>query len=280
MKYKVGDKVRVRKDLEEDKRYGDDCVVSDMMQMRGIEVTISEIINNTKYRIKECAWSWTDEMFEPKCDRKILITSDGVETLARMYDGKKVVKTKTAKCSPEDVFDFATGAKLAFGRLMGEDKPEPKPKPEYYSGKVVCTMGSYFHTKGKVYEVKDGVINDDSPCTGPYNPNHPKKTLEELGEPDGPQFIPFVEDKPPFDWEGFKAGKFAVHCDTKERARMFLNECAERGIKWCDGEDCSKNTHWGNYREKTCYRCDFAGSLLFGYSGYFKTESTRIIPYK
>ena len=38
--------------------------------------------------------------------------------------------------------------------------------------------------------------------------------------------------EPSFDWEGFKSGKFAVHCDTEEKAREFLRECDARWIKW------------------------------------------------
>ena len=53
-----------------------------------------------------------------KCNNKIVITSDGTETLARLYDGNKVIKTATAKCSPEDTFDFETGARIAFNRLI------------------------------------------------------------------------------------------------------------------------------------------------------------------
>lgn len=56
--------------------------------------------------------------------QKIVITTDGTETLARLYEGDKVVKRATARCAPEDTFDFDTGAKLAFERLMGEEKKE------------------------------------------------------------------------------------------------------------------------------------------------------------
>jgi hypothetical protein len=52
-----------------------------------------------------------------KCDTKIVITTDGTETLARLYEDGKVVKSATAKCSPKDEFDFSIGARLAFDRL-------------------------------------------------------------------------------------------------------------------------------------------------------------------
>lgn len=79
--YKVGDKVMVRKDIQE----GDHChmvsctespgyrgmyVNSEMAAKAGKIVTISYIVEDGdcryKYLIKEDGWSWTDEMFERK----------------------------------------------------------------------------------------------------------------------------------------------------------------------------------------------------------------------
>ena len=40
MKYKVGDKVRVRKDLEVGKRYGSDIFVPDMKKYAGKTITL------------------------------------------------------------------------------------------------------------------------------------------------------------------------------------------------------------------------------------------------
>lgn len=54
--------------------------------------------------------------------QKIVITTDGKTTLARMYEGKTVIKSAEAKCSPADEFDFNLGAKIAFGRLMKGEK--------------------------------------------------------------------------------------------------------------------------------------------------------------
>jgi hypothetical protein len=51
----------------------------------------------------------------------IVITSDGTTTTATMRDGKQIVKSATAKCNPTDTYDFETGARLAFGRLIGKD---------------------------------------------------------------------------------------------------------------------------------------------------------------
>ncbi len=66
MKYKVGDKVRVRVDLVQGKLYGCETAVDDMADMGGMTVTIGDA-NESGYGIKEDpeGYTWTDEMFEP-----------------------------------------------------------------------------------------------------------------------------------------------------------------------------------------------------------------------
>jgi hypothetical protein len=131
MKYKVGDKVRVRSNLIVGKAYfmedgkTRDSFVDSMRALCGNIVTIAGT-SGGKYRIEECGHNWTDEMLEPVNNQKIVITTDGKETLARLYDGDKVVKSATAKCNPADTFDFAAGAKLAFERLTAEEKPQER----------------------------------------------------------------------------------------------------------------------------------------------------------
>lgn len=65
MKYKVGDKVKVRSDLKNGVSYGSQCTVEEMMDYKGNVVTISEV-GQTCYQIEEDeeGWGWTDEMFE------------------------------------------------------------------------------------------------------------------------------------------------------------------------------------------------------------------------
>lgn len=64
MKYKVGDKVKVRSDLRVGKSYGEHAFVHDMFKFRGKIVTI-ESVWKQGYRIEEDAYWWTDEMLEP-----------------------------------------------------------------------------------------------------------------------------------------------------------------------------------------------------------------------
>lgn len=63
MKFKVGDKVRVREDLEINKMYGNYGFIKEMAHLKGEIVTIEEILKSG-YRIKEEYYMWTDEMLE------------------------------------------------------------------------------------------------------------------------------------------------------------------------------------------------------------------------
>lgn len=63
MRYKVGDKVIVRKDLNEDMTCNDFIVTTPMADKAGDIVTISAV-HRRCYHIVEFGCAWTDEMFE------------------------------------------------------------------------------------------------------------------------------------------------------------------------------------------------------------------------
>ena len=64
MKYKVGDKVRAKKNLKIGAMYGNQVVVEDMPKFAGKVVEI-ESVSPYGYGIKGNCYCWTDEMFEP-----------------------------------------------------------------------------------------------------------------------------------------------------------------------------------------------------------------------
>lgn len=199
MKYKVGDKVRIVSKWGE-KNTGINSE-GKMDKWLGKVMTIRRA-GGAYYKMEEDkgehinGWLWSEDEIEglaTECNQKIVITADGKETLARLYDGKNVIKTATAKCAPDDTFDFATGAKLAFDRLMGETKPETKTeeKLRYYNGKVVCVSNEIDFTIGKIYEFKDGKVTDDGGDRRPMGGGVRLRSLDDCWAKG--KFIPYVE---------------------------------------------------------------------------------------
>lgn len=134
-------------------------------------------------------------------DKKIVITTNGKETLARLYEGNKVIKTATAKCSPEDTFDFEKGAELAFNRLLGKESKEEAPK--YKAGdkvKVIANTCSHYAEIGEVITLKETVWF--------YN--------EHAGYIQERDFEPYVEKAEDTKKRGFKAG---------DRVKVISNTC-------------------------------------------------------
>ena len=89
MKYKVGDKVRIRSDLKETMNnaiYGI-SVNSEMVKLAGKMVTIKDIINEKIYTIKEYDFAWTDKIF-------VSIENPGKVTLLNMPVGTKIITDK------------------------------------------------------------------------------------------------------------------------------------------------------------------------------------------
>lgn len=65
MKYKIGDKVKVRTDLIVDEEYGGQSFMSGMKLFAGKIYTISKIDSDQEYYMfEEIGWVWTDEMIE------------------------------------------------------------------------------------------------------------------------------------------------------------------------------------------------------------------------
>ena len=64
MKYKIGDKVRVRKDLVPGNEYDGICYVECMDKFEDKECVIT-YVDDTSYHINDSKYWWTDEMLQP-----------------------------------------------------------------------------------------------------------------------------------------------------------------------------------------------------------------------
>lgn len=87
MKYKVGDKVRVREDLVKRGLYGGEIAVSDMVNMRRMTVTIGDV-GEMGYGIEEdpYGYTWTDEMLEPVEEE--LTAEEAIRLRGEMCEGR------------------------------------------------------------------------------------------------------------------------------------------------------------------------------------------------
>lgn len=184
MKYKIGDKVKMK-----DKMPHRGFRPSEMNKFEGKIMTIANTgflpFIGDYYQMKEDIFAWLGEEDIDRLidEHKVVITTDGKTTTAKLYDGKKFIKEATAKCSPEDEFDFKIGAELAFRRVL------EVTSQKQFTGKAVYTSCSdHGLTRGKIYKFVDGYFWDDYNRKRPYsNGGYSENDLEFGG------FLPIKE---------------------------------------------------------------------------------------
>lgn len=132
-KFKAGDKVQIRTDLVTGRDYDGITIHREMNDNAGKIGTIDRVTQNGNYYI--FGWYYPEIALEPvcepakpvrkkkaKCNKKVKIETDGETTTATLYEGRKVIRTATAKCAPEDEFDFELGMNLALDRLFDPEQ--------------------------------------------------------------------------------------------------------------------------------------------------------------
>lgn len=284
--FKVGDKVRVRKDLVVGEMYGRQSFANCMRPMLGKIVTIRTNTGMCGYTLEESAWFWSDEMLEKIEEKKHTMKfkiGDKVKIVGATgnrakYNGNIEV---ISDINPNDENQKAHyGIEGSFW-IFYETELEPiKPVRQsihiYTDGvnttailregkKTVkkalakCNSGDEFDFKIGASLALDRLLE-----RRPYS--------EIVAEAERLQSEP---DKPMFDWEAFETQKIAVHCDTEEKAKAFLKECHDRRMEWYGGASLLSHNNWELYREKTCY----TSGVTYGSKGYFETEDYPIIPY-
>lgn len=172
--FEIGDKVRVIEEYGSAEK-GEEGIIRALPQKNGASSSSFkkcysvEIPAWSKSRGHDCNGtvpSGNGQWVPPECleliksasAEKIIITHDGKTTLARLYEGNKVIKSAEAKCSPDDTFDFATGASLAFERLTGEKKEEP---PKFDKSMLTNGRFGYIIDRGWFVVVGDKIIYEN-----------------------------------------------------------------------------------------------------------------------
>lgn len=154
-KFKVGDKVRVKKYKERPAHWNDegymDHLMGKIVTICGKRIPDGFYVYDEKYDMK---WYFQERDFEPVNETIVIYRKDQSVIALDKITGK----TAEARCNPADTFDFMTGAKLAFERLTSTR--------ELLNTKICITdipfTPSTCHlTVGKIYEVKDGKFTND-----------------------------------------------------------------------------------------------------------------------
>lgn len=114
-KFKVGERYKSRMIL-------DNAAVIEITEINGDFVSYKDVERETSGRkMFEIGSIFSDNLEKVGSETIVIYRKDNKVVALDKSTGKKA----EAKCNPADEFDFRTGAKLAFNRLMGEDvKPD------------------------------------------------------------------------------------------------------------------------------------------------------------
>lgn len=85
MKYKVGDKVRVRRDLETAVMYGVLCATYEMLKEKIVTI---KSVHDGYYKVVEDDYKWTDEMFEGLAEE--LTAEEAIKILGEICCGNEL----------------------------------------------------------------------------------------------------------------------------------------------------------------------------------------------
>lgn len=118
MKYKVGDKVRVRSDLKCEEYYGGVPFTSEMNRFKGMEFTIARVNNGGYYEVLETLYNFTNEMLEP-------VEEMSAEELVKIIGNICEVHNECEKCPLLEVRGEESESRsrcLIIGKLLDSKK--------------------------------------------------------------------------------------------------------------------------------------------------------------
>lgn len=277
-KFKVGDKV-IGNDLA-DEYYGITC--------KGYKGIVRDVLNNGKIKVNQ--YTVLEECFD-LFEEKIVITRKGKKTIAKYYVNGEVMEKGLARCCPEDTFDFATGAKIAFDRMLGFAEPTLETAFDWNSfikGDIFVEV-----TRETIADfLKECEKNDCNWCDHTATEWNPFESYDRMSEeakriaaifncePGNKVWICMVDGnlmydscvpedtskvvvwEKSFDWEAFKSGKFAVKL-TEENTKSFMEEAEKNGCKWKAGQ---KPTEWLPDKKTFYLDCLDSGRARFDWS--------------
>lgn len=163
-KFKIGDRVRILDGSNIDGYIGGWCGY-EMVKHVGHVYTVENAEKRPQgncYRMKGFPVSryvWDERGLEPfVLSENIVIFRKGSKVTAKnTFTGK----TGVAKCSPDDEFDYYTGARIALDRLFDKEISVESCKPKLLNCKFTVNKSYASLTAGKIYTVKNGKFKNN-----------------------------------------------------------------------------------------------------------------------
>lgn len=143
MKFKVGDRVRVRKDLKYSNFYGGVRVNDEMVNNKGKILTIIGI-DNGAYLMEGSQWFWTDEMFESKEYTYEDLKKSPIGTKITFENGEVLVKDDDGNYINKERWRYDSDLKELKDRINTLGKIIKIEEPTYQT----------------VYEVKQEILDE------------------------------------------------------------------------------------------------------------------------
>lgn len=82
-----------------------------------------------------------------------------------------------------------------------------------------------------------------------------------------------------FDWDRFKNGEIAVHCDTEGKANDFLKQCEQRSIMWVGGDKATDHNNYSFMNTRTCYY-GRKNKLTYCNTEYFRMRDVEVVKWE
>lgn len=152
MKYKVGDRVRVRSDLKISVLYGSLCAVGEMLKEKIVTITS---VHDDYYRVREDGYKWTDEMLEGLVEDE-LTAEEAIKTLGEMC-ARDCKACKLGKLVKESRYSFCVAYRREHPDKVIEvlkqfKKEREKKEVETEFASIVRVIEDFGDSKRCVYE--------------------------------------------------------------------------------------------------------------------------------